>query len=206
MPIPSDPERKLATVEDLTALRNRIDGFVQTHGPQSNFSEDTLMYDTGLEPPRPLLAEDSDDTAINLGFSGEFLANLAPQAVQRLEATEIIFSRDIPLYHYKGGFLPRDTTRISNEDIFDRHRSYGGVAIYVEKQSEARFASALYKLCLNGTMECLSDPRNLEPLTMSSEDPMIISQQELEDFNTILDALDGLSPEQRAQHMQTSIG
>jgi hypothetical protein len=34
---------------------------------------------------------------------------------------------------------------------------------------------------------------------------MTISQQELEDFNTILDALDALSPGQRAQQMKLSI-
>ncbi|HEY5667875.1 MAG TPA: hypothetical protein VIR03_01795 [Candidatus Saccharimonadales bacterium] len=209
LPGPGQPE--VASDEELAVLRDRIGSFVDTRGPRVIFPEGTPMYDSGREPPRPVIAHDAESPTVYLTFSGEFLAGLAPDiadAVQRLAISELSLLNDTPTYHFvDNGPVPSEPGAITEDDIADKYWMTGGSGIFIKKTPDAECISTLYRLCASGAAYIHPEPHEDSAWSFLRDDtlPVPVPLQELTDFNTLLDELDKVPPEVLAQVVVTEV-
>jgi hypothetical protein len=130
------------------------------------------------------IAKSSSSPCIYLSFPRTFLEEITPEPTQRLQIEELSLFQDI--------YPDNITSGLEN-------------GVYIDKSSDATFASTIYKRSFDGDFTRESDPRPGDPWPLPSQDPYRASNQECDDMNAILDAFSQLDKEVVASIVRTDI-
>jgi hypothetical protein len=142
----TEPGEIAATPEEVAATRQHIDAFVRKHGPA--MPDDTYMYDSLVEPPRPVRT-DNAVPSVEMTIPAALIHEIAPDAAAYLKADgEVTFQSSVPVYRYgygEGKPLPPNPEDIDDADIFDSWWAEGArTECIVRRQPEDGFASMRY--------------------------------------------------------------